>query len=163
MRLVAELSKTAQDLGLPDALIDLWDEMRPYPLWALRDDFKQLNCLAVEDISESSEEGTTKIAFSRNGVRYSISGKSYSGYDYEKAYFDISLEECGEEVFAITAELVSSDWRPYRFSSVSAFKRNGTWANMLIDCASAIRLKSERMSLEMRTHMADEARKRFSR
>jgi hypothetical protein len=163
-KLKARLAKFARDNELDAALTKLWDEIRHYPAWSKRDDWQQWNKLGIESPSEeeSADLGTKTLHFGYEGTRYSIATRDWYGME-ATSYKDFQLLENGEEVFAISCEVVHDDpltW--YSPLDVKAFKRRGNWASMLVRLSAKNSLESEKSSANFRARRASDIKQRFA-
>lgn len=163
-KLKARLAKFAKDNQLDTALAELWDEMQHYPSWSKRDDWLQWNKLGIENPSEEELQEPTRKAmhFSYAGTQYTIVTREWSGFE-SGSYQDFQLQENGEEVFAISCEVVHDDYVTwYRPFDVKAFKRRGNWASMLVRLLAKKKLESEKASADLRAQLASDIKHRFA-
>ncbi len=163
-RLKARLAKFAKDNQLDTALAQLWDEMRNYPAWSKRDDWQQWNKLGIENPSEEEFQDfrNKTMHFGYQGTQYSIVTRQWDGME-TSTYQDFQLLENGEEVFAISCEVVYDDYMTwYRPIDVKAFKKRGNWASMLVHLFAKKNLESEKGSADLRARMASDIKQRFA-
>lgn len=148
--LKAKLAKFARDNRLDDALVELWGVKYKW------------NTLGIENSSEEkSDDFKNKTArFTYQGTQYSIVSRSWSGE--EDSYMDFQLFENAEEVFAISCAVVFGDITRYRPLDVTAFKRHGNWASMLIQLIAKKNLEDEKFWADLRAKNASEIKKRFA-
>ncbi|HCE92401.1 MAG: hypothetical protein A2Z90_15490 [Burkholderiales bacterium GWA2_64_37] len=162
-KLKARLAGFAKENQLDVALAQLWDEMRNYPAWAKRDDWHKWNKLGIENPSEDDYEDPRKrvMHFLYEGTKYTIATRQWEGIE-DSSYMDFELLESGEEVFAISCEVVYDYATWYRPVGVTAFKRRGNWGAMLVRLFAKMNLESEKSSADMRARMASDIKRRFA-
>ncbi|KQV88363.1 hypothetical protein ASC91_16295 [Pelomonas sp. Root1237] len=137
--------------------------MRSYPAWSKRDDWQQWNKLGIDNPSEESQDFKNKtMHFGYHGTAYSIVTRERDGIE-TNTHMDFQLLENGEEVFAISCEVVYDDYMTwYRPVDVKAFKRRGNWASMLVQLFAKKQLESEKSSANFRARMASDIKQRFA-
>ncbi len=160
--LKGRLSKFAKENRLDHALIKLWDEVKNYPSWSKRPDFKQYDKLNFDSFGESTESDNRLIWFSDGRSKFSIKTRTWSGMDSEN-YQDFTLLENDDEVFSIST-LIDYETHVTSFSpiSVNMFKRRGTWALILIEASAKLELASEKSSADWRARLAKDIKDKFS-
>lgn len=138
-KLKARLTKFAKDNDLPRALSTLFEEIKNYPVWSLRDDFQQYDKLHATDLSRDQPEPfkDQTIHFTLDGTRYSLRERRWSGMEME-SYVDLTLSENGEEVFGASYRYEYDYVASYGFCDLRAFKRKGKWASMLVRSAAML-------------------------
>jgi hypothetical protein len=163
MALKKRLVTFAKEQGLDVALFALWREILPYPAWVKRPDFEQWNKLAVTevvDVIDNTDSSPKEIAFTIDGINYSLHYSESSGYS--EAFATLSLIERDRERFTVRASLGHDDaGTTYRTVSIEAFHKEGCWARMLLGSQAAVRAAREESSVTMNYHEADEIKDRF--
>lgn len=161
VKLKKRLSKFARDNKLDEALIALWGEVKYYPAWSTRDDFDKWNRLHLESISSSDKGDTNSIEFTHQAQRFKITERRWSGMEGD-SYSDLSFFEDSEEVFAIGCSVDHGEYETsYRCNSVSAFKKRGNWAKVLLEYYGRIQIERNKSSAEFKYFRADEIKSRF--
>jgi hypothetical protein len=163
LKLKARLTKFAKDNRLDTALAQLWEEMRHYPSWSLRDDWPQWNKLGIDNPSkdESQDYRNTTMHFGYQGTQYSIATRQWDGVE-STTYMDFQLLENSEEVFAISCEVIHDYMTWYKPIDVSAFKKRGHWASMLVQLLAKKNQESEKSCADLQVKMASDIKQRFS-
>jgi len=140
-KLKDRLSKFALEHGMHLALNALWEEIKHYPSLSKREDWERWNKLDLTGISGSREKEINSVEFVYGTQHFKITNKKSSGFDSE-SYWDLSFFEDGNEVFAV--DRINSDWVSYTVHntpSISAFKREGNWAKVLLKFYGKIQIK----------------------
>lgn len=155
------LSQFAKQHELDRSLVYLWKEIEHYPAWSEREDFEQWNKLKLIGISGSRDGEVETVSFSYTGHQYTVSKKSWHGMEGD-TYADFSFLEDGAEVFAIGCSVDYGEYdTSYRCHSVSAFKKRGNWAKVLLQLYSRIQIERNKSSSDMKYFRADEIKARF--
>lgn len=158
VRLKERLSQFAREQELDKALIALWEAVEHRPA--------EWEGFSAWDKTESKgeslhERGIETVSFSHEGCQYLLSKKTSLGEEGDTyAYF--SLNEDGAEMFAIDCtenygEYVNS----YTCLSVSAFKKRGKWAKLLLHLYSHIQIQHNKSSYDTKYFRADKIKTRF--
>ena len=156
VKLKERLSWFARENKLDKALIALWEEIRCYPAWARRDDFDKWNKLHLTDISGSHETAAASVEFMHGAQRFKVTQK-------EETYScDFSFFEGADEVFAINCSVKHGEYATtYSCSEISAFKKRGIWAKVLLEYYGRIQIEEDRSSAKYKYRRADEIKSRF--
>jgi hypothetical protein len=160
-KLKERLSQFARAHELDDALIALWKETNHYPAWSTRGDFDEWNKLRLTDIGGSSEKDTKSVEFTHGAQRYKVRERTWRGIEGE-SYSDLSFFEEGNEVFAIGCSLDHGEYETsYRCHSISALKKRGNWAQVLLEYYGRIKIERNKSSANFKYFRADEIKTRF--
>lgn len=156
------LSRFAKENGLDRALIAVWEEIKHYPAWSQREDFTKWNSLELGGIDGSDEGDVKTVIFTTDeGQRFMLSLTRSAGMEGD-AYADFSFSEDGLEVFAIGC---SADYEEYgtnyQCHSISAFRKRGNWASILLRLYGRTRIGREKLSAKTQYFSADEIKSRF--
>ena len=155
------LSKFARDNELDRALTDLWQEVRHYPAWSSRDDFEKCNKLHLTGISGSKNGEIDFVEFAHGEQRFKVTEKRWYGMEGE-SYSDISFFEDSKEVFAVNCSIHDEyDVDVYRCHGVSAFKKRGNWARVLLEYYAQIQIERNQSSAKFKYFRAEEIKSRF--
>ena len=155
------LSKFARDNELDRALTDLWQEVRHYPAWSSRDDFEKWNKLHLTGISGSKNGEIDFVEFAHGEQRFKVTEKRWYGMEGE-SYSDISFFEDSKEVFAVNCSIHDEyDVDVYSCLGVSAFKKRGNWARVLLEYYAQIQIERNRSSAKLNYFRAEEIKSRF--
>jgi len=155
------LSQFARQQELDSALVALWKEIKHYPTWAKREDWAKWNKLELVGLGGSHDGEVETVWFSDDGHQYTASVKSWEGIE-GNTYEDLSFLEDGAQVFAIECTVdYSGDDTIYSCHSVSAFKKRGNWAKLLIHLYSYIQIACNKSSSALKYFRADEIKGRF--
>lgn len=161
VKLKERLSQFARVNELDKALIALWEEIKHYPAWSSRDDFDKWNKLHLTDIAGSSEKDTESVEFMHGTQRFNVTERSWSGMEGD-SYADFSFFEDGDEVFAIGCSIDYGEYgTSYRCLGISAFKKRGNWAKVLLEYYGRIQVERSKSSAELKYFRADEIKSRF--
>jgi hypothetical protein len=161
IRLKENLSQFARDNELDKALVALWMEIKYLPARVSRDDFHKCNKLNLSEISGSKEKETESIEFMQGAQRFKVTHRRWSGME-GGSYADLSFWEDGDEVFGIRCEVEYEEYGSnYRCFSVSALKKRGNWAKVLLQCYGQIQIEEKKSYSEHRYYGADEIKSRF--
>jgi len=161
VRLKGRLTQFARANELDKALVALWEEIEHYPAWSNRDDFDKWNKLHLSGISGSKEKDTESIEFVQGTQRFKLTQRTWSGMEGE-SYADFSFFEDGDEVFAIECSVDYDEYgTSYRCFNVSAFKKRGNWAKVLLEYYGQIQIAKNKSSAEFKYFRADEIKSRF--
>jgi hypothetical protein len=162
IQLKQRLSQFAKDMELDEALIALWEEIKNYPTWATMDDFpkERWNKLHLTGISGTTEGDTESVEF-LHGTQHFKVAKRTSGYEPELVA-DFSLWENNEEVFAISCSVQFNEAydKVFSYPSVSAFKKQGNWAKVLLQYYEKIQIEQAKVA-GIKYWGADEIKSRF--
>ena len=162
MKTKERLSKFARDNGLDKALIALWGEIKNYPAWSTRDDFDKWNKLHLTSIAGSNEGEISSVEFTHDAQRFKLSERKWYGIEGE-SYSDMSFAEDAEEVFAIGCSVEHGEYETsYQCHGVSAFKKRGNWAKVLLEYYGRIQIERNNSSAEFKYFRADEIKSRFA-
>lgn len=162
LKIKARLSRFAKENGLDRALIAVWEEIKYYPAWSQREDFSKWNSLELGGI-DGLDEGDVKtvIFVTDEGQRFILSETRSTGMEGD-AYADFSFSEDGVEVFAIGC---SADYEEYGVNyqchTISAFRKRGNWASILLRLYGRTRIGREKLSAKTQYFRADEIKSRF--
>ena len=161
LQLKDRLSRFAREHGLDQALISLWEEVEYYPVRSKREDFEKWNKLNLTDIEASETSESKSVSFSHSTQRYTLSKKTW--HAMESSYADFSLQEDGEEVFGISSSVEYGEWGMiiYRCLDITAFKKRGHWAKLLLEMHRRIQIERNKSSAEFKYSRADEIKTRF--
>lgn len=155
------LSQFARQHELDSALIALWKEIEHYPAWAEREDFEKWNKLKLTGISGTRDGEVETVSFSDDGHQYTILEKSWHGME-GNTYADFSFLEDGAEVFAIDCSVDFGEYDTiYRCHNITAFKKRGNWAKLLLQLYSHIQIERNKSSSDIKYFRADEIKLRF--
>jgi len=148
--LKAKLGKFARDNRLDEALVELWDAKYKW------------NTLGIEKSREEKSDDfrNMTVRFSYQGTEYSVVSRSWS--EEEDSYIDFQLFEDAEEVFSVSCAVVFGDITRYRPLDVTAFKRRGNWASMLIQLIIKKNMEDEKFWVDLKVKNALEIKKRFA-
>ena len=161
MKLKERLSQFARAHELDKALVALWEETKHYPAWSSRGDFDKWNKLHLTDIGGSSEKDTQSVEFTHGAQHYKTTERTWSGLDGE-SYADLSFFEEGNEVFAIGCSLEHGEYgTSYRCLNISALKKRGNWAQVLLEYYGHIKIERNKSSANFKYFRADEIKSRF--
>ena len=94
------------------------------------------------------------------GTQYIIVSRDWRGED--DSYMDLQLFEDAEEVFGISCAVVFGGITRNRPLDVTACKRRGNWASMLIQLIAKKNLEDEKFWADLRAKNASEIKKRFA-
>ena len=104
------------------------------------------------------------VSFSYDGHPYSISESQWSAPSDrdEGPYADLCLRECEVEVFGISCTLEFKDSvSTYTCLSVSAFKKQGDWAKMLLDLHGRLQVARNKRRTDFKYFGASEIKAKF--
>ncbi len=161
VRLKERLSQFARANELDKALVALWEEIKHYPAWSSRDDFDKWNKLLLSGISGSEENDTKSIEFMQGTQRFKVTQRTWSGMEGD-SYADFSFFEDGDQVFGISCSVDYEEYgTSYRCFDVSAFKKRGNWAKVLLQYYGQIQIAQNKSSAEFKYFRADEIKSRF--
>lgn len=161
VRLKERLSQFARTNELDKALIALWEEIKHYPAWSSRGDFEKWNKLHLSGLSGAKENDIESVEFVHGTQRFSVTERTWSGVEGE-SYADFSFLEDGNEVFAIGCSVDYGEYgASYRCLNVSAFKKRGSWAKVLLQYYGQIQIERNKTSAEFKYFRADEIKSRF--
>jgi len=158
VKLKERLSQLARVNELDKALIALWENIQHYPAWSSRDDFDKWNKLHLTEITGSSEKGAKSVEFMHGTQHFKVTGRSWSGMEGD-SHADFSFFEDGDEVFAIGCLVDYGEY--YRCDGISAFKKRGNWAKVLLEYYGRIQIERNKSSAEIKYFRADEVKARF--
>ena len=161
VKLKERLSQFAREHELDKALTSLWSEIRHYPAWSSRDDLGKWNKLNLTGIAGSKDGDVESVEFAHGDQRFKIAEKQWYGME-GGSYSDISLFEDSEEVFSVSCTIHGEyDTDVYRCNSVSAFKKRGNWARVLLEYYAYIQIERNKLSAKLKYFRADEIKSRF--
>ena len=161
VRLKERLSQFARTNELDKALIALWEEIKHYPVWSSRGDFDKWNKLHLSGLSGAKEKDTESVEFMQGTQRFTVTQRTWSGMEGE-SYADFSFLEDADEVFAIGCSVDYGEYgTSYRCLNVSAFKKRGSWAKVLLQYYGQIQIERNKSSAEFKYFRADEIKSRF--
>ncbi len=162
IQLKQRLSQFAKDMELDKALIALWEEIKNYPRWSAMDDFpkERWNNLHLTGISGTTEGDTESVEF-LHGTQHFKVVKRIRGYERD-LFADFSLSENNEEVFAISCSVEFNEAydKIFTYPSVTAFKKQGSWAKVLLQYYEQIRIQEAKVA-GIKYWGADEIKTRF--
>lgn len=155
------LGQFARDKELDKALIALWEEIKHYPSWSEREDFGKWNKLELADIVGSRKENIESVEFTYAGQRFMLSARG----DHDivgDSYVELSFYEDGTEVLAIRC----SPYTKYGISEylcdyVSAFKKRGSWAKVLLRIYGQIQIADKKSSADAKDLVTKSTKSRF--
>ena len=161
LALKERLSKFARANELDKALIALWEEIRHYPAWSSREDFAKWNKLQLTGVSGETNNDFRSVEFTHGSQTFKLSERSWSGMEAE-SYADFSLLENSDEVFAISCSSEYGNYgTDYNCLSISAFKKHGAWANVLLELHALIQIERNKTSAGFGYFRAEEIKSRF--
>lgn len=162
IQLKERLSRLAEQMGLGKALIALWEEIKDYPRWSTMDDVAsdKWNKLRLSGISGTTEGDIESVEFLYGTEHFKVVKRIW-GYERELCA-DFSLWENNEEVFAISCSVKFNEAYDKIFThpSVDAFKKQGSWAKVLLQCYEQIRIQEAKVA-GVKYWGADEIKTRF--
>lgn len=164
-----QLSKFAKDNHLDIALIELWKEIKPYPIWSKREDFSKYNRLNISNCSSSLEKKNNKetqiISFYWQGKSYEISYSEYNlqlPIDDGEIHANFNLKENNIKMFEI---LTSKDFDgfdyKFRCFSIEAFKKTGEWFKLLLDIYKYSKIKDMTRKIDWQYIGAEKIKENF--
>lgn len=158
VRLKERLSQFAREQKLDTALIALWEAVEHRP--AEWEGFSAWS--KTEHKGEGYyDRGIETVSFSHEGRQYSVSKKAHFVMELG-TYADFSLNEDGAEMFAIhCAENYGEYGNSYSHHSVSAFKKRGKWAKLLLQLYSRIQIERNKSSSDSKYFRADKIKDHF--
>lgn len=169
LALKESLSKFARANELDKALIALWEEIEHYPSWSRssKEDFAKWNTLLhLTGISGETVKDVRSVEFTHGSQLFKLTARSWRGIESEP-YADFALLEDSDEVFAIScsSESCSAEYgdygTDYRCLSISAFKKHGAWAKVLLELYAQIQVERNRASEGFGYFRAEEIKSRF--
>jgi hypothetical protein len=161
LQLKAKLSAFARENQLDHALVCLWEEVKNYPAWSRRTDLSEWNKLGVSDLAESETDRKRAVSFSWEGGRYTVNHREWRGIEGE-TNADLSLFEGEVEVFGISSAINYTEWSSdYQCIDITAFRRKGSWAKLLLHAYTVAEVAQQKADLELRYLGAEEIKKKF--
>jgi len=162
IQLKERLSQLAKHMELDKALIALWEEIKNYPSWSTMDDFasEKWNMLRLSGISGTTEGDVEFVEFLHGTEHFKVV-KRIRGYERD-LFADFSLWENNEEVFAISCSVEFNEAydKIFAYPSVHAFKKQGSWAKVLLQYYEQIRIQEAKVA-GIKYWGADEIKSRF--
>lgn len=161
IQLKERLSRLAEHMGLDKALIALWEEIKDYPRSAMDGSVSdKWNKLRLSGISGTAEGDIESVEFLHGTEHFKVVKRIW-GYERELCA-DFSLWENNEEVFAISCSVKFNEAydKIFTYPSVNAFKKQGSWAKVLLQCYEQIRIHEARVA-GIKYWGADEIKTRF--
>ena len=155
IELANRLSEFAFEQELDVALIEVQEELLVFYPNDPKDkhaDFDKYDSLKVSDFEGSESDDKWSFSFSFDGQRYTIT--VYKHWEVENFYTDYSLYEGGVEVFGIRKRGDGKE--------VTAFRKQGKWALVLLELHRRVRISFEKTSKEIGYRDAKEIEGRFT-
>lgn len=159
--IMERLGQFARDNEQDKTLIALWEEIKHYPSWSQREDFGRWNKLELADVVGSRKENVESVEFTYAGQRFILSARR----DHDivgDSYVELSFYEDGTEVFAIRcSEHDKYGVTDYLCDYVSAFKKRGNWAKVLLRLYEQIQIAHKKSSADANDLVAKDIKSRF--
>jgi hypothetical protein len=110
---------------------------------------------------ESETDRKRAVSFSWEGERYTVNHREWRGIEGE-TNADLSLFEGEGEVFGISSAINYTEWgSDYQCIDITAFRRKGSWAKLLLHAHAVAEVAQQKADLELRYFGAGEIRKKF--
>lgn len=163
-RVARRLEDFARNKELDKALIALWEKVKHYPSWSQREDFGKSNKLELADVVGSRKENVESVEFTYAGQRFMLSAR----HDHDivgDPCVQLSFYEDGTEVFTIRCREHDDRYgigiTDYLCDDVSAFKKRGSWAKVLLRIYGQIQIADKKCSADAKELVAKHIKSRF--
>jgi len=162
-----QLSEFAEKYHLDKILINIWTEIKYYPIRMKQTNFGNYNILNVLNCTlENESKGKNKlekISFVWSDRNYQIIYEdTYSYLPDNDEYADFSLLEEGEVVFKITTRIIHEEYGTrYPTFSIETFKKYGQWYIFLLESHKNLEIRNCQKSLTFKIQDVEKIKENF--